>query len=374
MINYGKHFIDKKDIEIVKKTLKSSFLTQGPKVDLFEKKLKKYLSSNYVLSCSTGTAALHLSCQALGLSKGDYLWTTPITFVASANCAYFCGSKIDFVDIDKNSWNIDIKKLNQKLIEAKIKKKLPKIIIVVHLGGASCDMISLKSLSKKFKFKIIEDACHGLGGKYNNFDIGSCKYSDISTFSFHPVKSITTAEGGAISTNSKKIYERLKILRHHGIIKSSFNYDIPYISNNYRLSDLHSALGISQLSKLKKFIEYRKKISKFYNKHLTSKTLINRVYDSKTKSAYHLYIVRSKKIKNSMQKKKVFQVFKKNKINLGFHYPPIYNFSSYKTLKFNKKNFLESEKYSIDAFSIPIYYKMSFKNVRKVCRLVNKYL
>ncbi len=330
MINYGRHYVNNDDYISIKKTLKSNFLTQGPKVDIFEKKLKKYISSKYTVSCSTGTSALHLSCQALGLGKGDYLWTTPITFAASANCAHLCGSKIDFVDIDQDSWNIDIERLNKKLLTAKIQKKIPKILIIVHLGGASCDMAKLKKLSKKFKFKIIEDACHALGGTYKHFDVGSCKYSDISTFSFHPVKSITTAEGGAISTNNKKIYEKIKILRHHGIVRKGLDYDIPVISNNYRLSDIHSSLGISQLSKIKKFILYRKKIAKFYNENIKSKTLKKRKYDNKISSAFHLYIVRSSKIKNYQDKKKIFQIFKKNKINLGFHYPPIYKFTSYK--------------------------------------------
>ena len=314
MIYYGKHYISKKDISNVNETLKSSFLTQGPKVNLFEKKFSKIVESKYTIACSTGTSALHMACQALDLQRGENVWTTPITFIASVNSSLLCGANIDFVDINKSDWNIDIKLLKIKL-EKTSKLKLPKILIVVHLGGISCDMKEIHRLSKQYNFKIIEDACHGLGGSYKNKPIGSCKYSHISTFSFHPVKNMTTGEGGAITTNSKKIFNKIKLLVHHGILrKSKYDYDVMKISNNYRLSDISCSLGISQLDSLSKFLKHRKTISTYYEKKITSETVQKRKESFKYQSGLHLYIIRSKKIKTLRQKKKYSKFLKKIKL------------------------------------------------------------
>lgn len=373
MIYYGKHYISKKDISNVNETLKSSFLTQGPKVNLFEKKFSKIVESKYTIACSTGTSALHMACQALDLQRGENVWTTPITFIASVNSSLLCGANIDFVDINKSDWNIDIKLLKIKL-EKTPKLKLPKILIVVHLGGISCDMKEIHRLSKQYNFKIIEDACHGLGGSYKNNPIGSCKYSHISTFSFHPVKNMTTGEGGAITTNSKKIFNKIKLLVHHGIVrKSKYDYDVMKISNNYRLSDISCSLGISQLDSLSNFLKHRKTISAYYEKKIKSETVQKRKESFEHQSGLHLYIIRSKKIKTLKQKKKLFKIFEKNKIILGFHYIPIYRFSIFNG-KFNFKNFNESEKYFKEAFSLPIYYGLNKKDQDKVINLVNKYL
>ena len=373
MIYYGKHFISKKDILHVEKTLQSNFLTQGPRVKIFENKFSQKVSSKYSIACSTGTSALHLACQALELKKNDTVWTTPITFVASVNSSLLCGAKVDFVDIDKDDWNIDVELLKNKLKKT-IKKKLPKILIVVHLGGISCDMRKIFRLSKKYNFKIIEDACHGLGGSYQNSTIGSCKYSDISTFSFHPVKNMTTGEGGAVTTNSKKIYNKIKLLVHHGISrKNKYEYDVKKISNNYRLSDMSCALGISQLESLSKFIKYRKDVSNYYEKKITSRTVKKRKVNFSHNSGYHLHIIRSEKIKNFKQKKKIFEIFEKKKIILGFHYIPIYRFSILKD-KFDFKKFLESEKYFKEAFSLPIYYGLKRKDQDNIIKLINNYL
>ena len=373
MIYYGKHSISSDDVRIVKKTLNSNFLTQGPIVDKFETELSKKLNAKYAIACSTGTSALHLSCQALNLKKDDIVWTSPVTFVASANAALLCGAKIDLIDIDKDNWNIDLNLLRKKLEKTK-KKFHPKILIVVHLGGLSCDMKKLQNLSKKYKFKIIEDACHGIGGSFNNYKIGSCKYSDISTFSFHPVKNMTTGEGGAITTNSKKHFKYIKRLRHHGIErKNQYLYDVKDVSNNYRLSDINCSLGLSQLQKLKKFISYRKKVADYYDKKIKSKTIIKREVDDKSNSGHHLYIIKSKKINSLKEKEKIFKIFKKNKIILGFHYIPLYFFSIFKN-KFNHKNFPQSKLYYIQAFSLPIFFNLSLNDQKKVINLVNRYL
>jgi len=235
-------------------------------------------------------------------------------------------------------------------------------------------MQKIFKLSKKYNFKIIEDACHGLGGSYQNTKIGSCKYSDISTFSFHPVKNMTTGEGGAITTNSLKIYNKIKLLVHHGISrKNKYEYDVKKVSNNYRLSDLSCALGVSQLKSLSKFINYRKNVSNYYDEKITSKTVKKRIVNFSQKSGHHLYIVRSKKIKSLKDKRKIFEFFEKKKIILGFHYIPIYRFFIFKN-KFKYNKFLESEKYFKQAFSLPIYYGLKKKDQDKVIKLINKYL
>ena len=256
---YSKQFIDKDDITSVIKTLKSDYLTSGPKVLEFEKKISSLVKSKYAVSANSATSALHLGCLALNINKNDIVWTSANSFVASANCAIYCGAKIDLVDIDLNTFNISIENLKSKLKLAKQKNTLPKVLIVVHLGGLSCDMFEIHKLSKKYKFKIIEDASHALGSQYKNRPVGSCDYSEMCIFSFHPVKIITTCEGGVVTTNSKKIEEKIKMLREHGIQrkKNSFSkknmpffYDQKLLGYNYRLSELHAAVGISQLKKI----------------------------------------------------------------------------------------------------------------------------
>ena len=265
MIPYGKQDISQTDIDSVVDVLQSDFLTQGPQVPLFEKIVSDYCGAKYGVAVNSGTSALHIACLALGLGKDDYLWTSPNTFVASANCGLYCGAKIDFVDIDSQTYNLSVTALENKLIQAKQEDKLPKIVIPVHFAGQSCDMKKIRSLSQEYDFKIIEDASHAIGGKYLDQPIGGCQYSDITVFSFHPVKIITTAEGGLATTNDKELSVRMQLFRSHGIsrnykklkFKSNWYYEQVALGFNYRMTELQAALGISQMERLDKFVSMR---------------------------------------------------------------------------------------------------------------------
>jgi dTDP-4-amino-4,6-dideoxygalactose transaminase len=280
VIPYSRQSLDQTDINAVTKVLKSNFLTQGPYVEKFENEIKKFCKVKFATAVNSATSALHLSCAALGLKRNDYVWTSPISFVASANCALYCGAKIDFIDIDFKTFNIDINILSQKLIKAKINNKLPKIVVLVHMAGVSCEMKEIKKLSNKYNFKIIEDASHCTGSKYNNLPVGNCKYSDISVLSFHPVKIITTGEGGVILTNKKSLNSKVKILRTSGIKKNlskkklknkgTWFYEQQLLGYNYRMSDISAALGLSQIKKINKFVKKRNNIAKMYIESLTN--------------------------------------------------------------------------------------------------------
>ena len=324
IIPYGRQSIDNRDIKNVVNVLKSDFLTSGPIVEKFEKEIRKYCNSKFSISANSATSALHIACLALGLSKGDILWTTPITFVASANCALYCNAKVDFVDIDSKTFNLSVSNLEKKLISAKKKGKLPKILIPTHLGGQSCEMDKIKDLSKKYHFNIIEDASHALGGRYKKRKVGNCKYSDITVFSFHPIKSITTAEGGMALTNNKKLADKMKIYREHGIVRDSkkfkgkiegpWVYQQQELGYNYRLSDVHAALGIGQLKRLNKFLIKRNQISLLYKIKLKELPIRFQENQVNIYSAKHLFIILvDKKIHL-----KLFKYLKKKKYLLIF--------------------------------------------------------
>ena len=315
-IPYGRQEISNQDIESVIEVLKSDFITQGTKVPLFEKLISEYCGAKFAYAVNSATSALHLGCLSLGLKKGDILWTSPISFVASANCALYCGANIDFVDIDPVSYNMSVKKLEEKLISAKKKGSLPKIIIPVNLSGQSADMLKIKELSNKFDFKIIEDASHALGGSYKNEKIGSCKFSDLTVFSLHPVKMITTGEGGLITTNNKVLAKKIKFLRSHGITKDSsemnkepdgpWYYEQLELGYNYRLPDINAALGISQLKKLDEFVSKRELISKYYDQNLQNLPLVIPFQKQDCVSSRHLYIIRIDNKLSRLQHKDVF--------------------------------------------------------------------
>ena len=303
MIPYSRQNINKSDIESVLEVLKSDYLTQGPKTPLFESKLSEKFDVKYAIAVNNATSALHLACLSLGVTKNDIVWTSTITFVASANCARYCGAKIDLVDIDSNNFNISTDKLEEKLIKAKKKNRLPKVLIPVHLAGNPCDMERIYNLSKEYGFKIIEDASHAMGARYKNSKIGSCKYSDITVFSFHPVKMITTAEGGVCLTNNKDLHDKIYNLRSHGIIRSNYTnpdenhgpwyYEQTELGFNYRLNDILSALGASQLDRLDSFIEKRNKLANYYlNKLKENKFLIPQIINKQDLSSFHLFIVK----------------------------------------------------------------------------------
>ena len=377
IINYSKHHIDQKDIIEVSKVLKSDFLTQGPTVKKFEDKIKKYLGVKFSVAVNSATSGLHLSCLALGLKKNDIVWTTPNSFVATANCVIHCGGKIDFVDINLDTYNICPYLLEKKLKKTN-KKKLPKILIIVHFSGLPCDLIKIKKLSDKYKFKIIEDSSHALGANYKDTRIGDCKFSDVSVFSFHPIKSITSGEGGMVTTNSVKISNNLSILRSHGIMKNKSifekkyrietHYDQVKLGFNFRMNDIEAALGISQFKKLKKFIKRRKEIANYYFKNL-NKFPMKLPINSKN-SSWHLFVVL---LKNFNTRDKLYKYLKKNGIICQLHYIPIHTHTYYKKKKFETYDFPNSVKYYKTCISLPIFYSLKNKQLNKIIYLIKKF-
>jgi UDP-4-amino-4,6-dideoxy-N-acetyl-beta-L-altrosamine transaminase len=381
MIPYSRQYLFLKDIKNVNKVLRSAYLTQGIEVPKFEQKIANYCKSKYVVAVNSATSALHLTCLALGLNKKEYLWTVPITFVASSNCGLYCGAKIDFVDIEYDTFNINLVNLEKKLEIAKKQKKLPKIIIPVHFGGNPCDLKKLSKLAKKYKFKIVEDASHALGSKYNKHIIGNCRFSDAVVFSFHPVKSITTGEGGAVICKNKKIYEKIKMLREHGIVKEKklfykkidlkpWYYEQQALGFNYRMSDISASLGSSQLSHLDLFIKRRNNIAQIYENKLNPRFVTFQKIEKNSISARHLFIIKvNKKLHN-----KFFNFLRKKKVYVQLHYIPIYKQPFYKkNFKFNDKNFPNSEKYYSEAISIPIFFDLSYKQQIYIINLINSF-
>ncbi len=379
MINYSKQSIDKQDINQVIKILKSDYLTTGPIVPKFEKKICKITKSKFSVSVNSGTSALHISCMALGLKKNDIVWTSPNSFVASANCALYCGAKVDFVDIGEDL-NIDINLLEAKLRIAKKKKKLPKILIPVHFSGQSCDMKKIKKLSLVYNFRIIEDASHALGGKYFNQPVGNCKYSDITVFSTHPVKIITTIEGGIATTNNPNLYMKLLALRNHGILRKKYtknslkkvrsHFDQILLGYNYRMSDVQAGLGISQLKKIKRFVSLRQHIRKIYDQKLKFEEISIPKLNQNVFSTYHLYVIR---VKNN-KRDKLLKVLKKNKIFSTIHYIPIHYHPYYQKLGFNKGDFPQVEKYYQECISLPIYPALKKSEIYFTIKTIKNFL
>jgi UDP-4-amino-4,6-dideoxy-N-acetyl-beta-L-altrosamine transaminase len=377
VIPYGKQNISDADIEAVVNVLKSDFLTQGPQIPLFEQSVSDYCGSNYSIAANSATSALHISCLALGLGKGDWLWTSPNSFVASANCGLYCGAQVDFVDIDSNTYNISISELEQKLINAKLEKKLPKILVAVHFAGQSCDMKIIRSLSREYGFFIIEDASHAIGGKYRGEYVGSCKYSDISVFSFHPVKIITTAEGGIATTNSAELAKKMRIYLSHGITRdkslmeskdnSPWLYEQVDLGFNYRMTELQAALGISQLKKINEFVVKRHLLKKRYDLLLSNLPVIRPYQSKECYSSFHLYPIRfDLSGQNTKYRKQVFNKLRKNNIGVNVHYIPIHTQPYYMKLGFKIGDFPNSEEYYESAISLPLFSSMTFEQQDEV--------
>jgi len=385
MIPYIKHNINKNDIKAVVKVLKSDNLTQGPEIELFENNLKKLTKSKHAIVVNSSTSALHLSCLALGLKKGDYLWTSTTSFVASSNCGLYCDAKIDFVDIDLNDYNIDIIQLKKKLKEAKKKNKLPKILVVVHLAGISCKMNEIKKLSKIYKFFVIEDACHAISGKFKNSMVGSCKYSDITTFSFHAIKNITSGEGGAVMTNNSDIARKLVLLRTHGITrdkkffsKKNFrilptHYEQVLLGYNFRLTDFQAALARNQLKRINKIFNERKKICDYYDKSLINLPIIKTKISKEVVSGYHLYIIRIDETKTKKKRFELVNYLLKKKISVGFHYIPIFLHYFYKKYNFKIDDFPNTKMFSNTAISLPLYNGLDKKKLKRITALISKF-
>lgn len=369
MIPYGKQDINQQDIEAVVKVLQSDFLTQGPQVPLFEKAINEVTQSQYAVAVNSATSALHIACLALGVGEGDIVWTSPITFVASANCALYCGASVDFVDIDSETYNLSPIELEKKLIVAKQQNKLPKVVIPVHLAGQSCDMQKIHQLSLEYGFKIIEDAAHAIGGSYKNKPIGNCQYSDITVFSFHPVKIVTTGEGGIATTNNYGLANTMQQLRSHGITRDESLMTEPSHGNwyyqqlelgfNYRMSELHAALGLSQLKRLTVFVSKRKELAKIYDQQLSKLPIILPKQLRTTDSSWHLYIIQLELDAIDKTHGQVFAELRANGIAVNLHYIPVHTQPYYKTMGFKKGDFPEAEQYYEHAISIPLHHGLT---------------
>jgi UDP-4-amino-4,6-dideoxy-N-acetyl-beta-L-altrosamine transaminase len=367
MIPYGKQSISEEDINAVVKVLRSDFLTQGPIVPKFENDLANYCGAKFAKVVSNGTAALHLAYLAIGLKQNDIVWTSPNTFVATANAALYCGAIVDFVDIDAKTYNISIDCLKEKLKQAKKENNLPKLVVPVHFSGQSCEMKDIWMLSKEYGFKVIEDASHALGGEYLDNKVGSCKYSDMAVFSFHPVKMITTAEGGAILTNDMALDNKVALLRSHGITKDKVQfknesdgdwyYEQQALGFNYRLNDMQAALGVSQLQRLDSFVEKRQEIANYYLSKLKDVTLPYQHSDTNT--SWHLFVIQVE------DRNIVYQELKKQGIMAQIHYIPLY-----KQPFFNRKKFKKSNDYYKNCLSLPIYADLSIKNQDHVIKVL----
>ena len=369
MIPYGRHEIDALDIEAVVDALRSNFITQGSKVGEFEGSITNYVGAKFGVATNSATSALHLACMALGLGRDDWLWTSPISFVASANCGLYCGARIDFVDIDKKTITMCPIALEKKLVEAKRQNRLPKIVIPVHMGGQSCDMVEIHKLSKIYGFKIIEDASHAIGGHYNNSPVGCCRYSDVTVFSFHPVKIITTAEGGMAVTNNQEVAEKMALLRSHGVTrdedKMPVSSDGPWFYQqietgfNYRMNELQAALGISQFKRLNNIVLRRNNLANRYDKLLEKFPLSLPLRIEGTYSSFHLYIVRLKFDHIKIDKKQIFHSLKKKGIGANVHYIPIHTQPVFRSLGFVSGDFPQAEHYYSEAMSIPLFHSMT---------------
>jgi len=378
MIPYSRQFIDNEEIEAVLKVLKSDYLTQGPQVEKFENKVCKILNCKNAIAVNSATSALHIACLSIGLKKNDIVWTTPNSFVASSNCALYCDAKINFVDIDDSTFNISIIELKKKLKLAKKNNKLPKVIIYVHLAGNPADQKSIFELSKKYKFKIIEDASHAFGSINDKEKIGSCKYSDITVFSFHPVKIITTAEGGIATTNNSIYAKKMRLYSSHGISKDSndfkrkkitpWHYEQQLLGYNYRMSEIHAALGISQLKKYKKFVTLRNELMNEYKFYLKDVEDIKFQYVNKNcLSSYHLCIVN---FSREHLNERVYNNLKKNKFSSNLHYQPIHLQPYYKKLGFKKGDYPISEKYAKTSLSLPLFPFLKRKNISIISKIL----
>lgn len=376
MIPYGRQHIDCEDIAAVVQALQSDWLTQGPMVEQFEQAIAQQVQAKYAVSVCNATAALHVACRALGLGDGDRLWTSPNTFLASANCALFCGAQVDFVDINPRTYNLCPLALEEKLKQAKKKGTLPKIIMPVHFAGQSCDMEKIFQLAKRYHCFVLEDASHAMGADYNETKVGSCQYSDISVFSFHPVKIMTTGEGGAAVTNQNHLYEKMKNLRSHGMTKNPDEMDKSSEGNwyyqqidlgyNYRLTDLQAALGLTQLNKLEKFIHRRRFLAKRYHEKLVDLPVRLPLQHSLDQSSWHLYVIQVADRGN------VFKQLREAGIGVQVHYIPVHTQPYYQKKGFEHGDFPNAEQYYAQAITLPLYYDLTNEDQDFVIKTLKK--
>lgn len=382
-ITYGRHQIDNSDIEAVIHVLRSETITQGPVATRFEQEIAKITQSRYCISVSSATAALHIACLALNTGPGDLVWTSPNSFIASANCALFCGAKIDFVDIDPQTYNMCPVKLEKKLAAAKKANALPKIVIPVHFAGQPCDMEKIHQLSKQYGFAIIEDASHAIGSTFNKKPTGNCAYSDITVFSFHPVKIITSGEGGAATTNQKILADKMRQLANQGITRNenSFQftnegpwyYEQHVLGYNYRISDIHAALGLSQLNKLPIFLQSRQKIKEFYHQRLATMPIVRPYQNTNSISSYHLYPILLNTNKADY-KRKVFEQLHSAGIYVQSHYIPIHTQPFFRAKGFRKGDYPITEAYYSKTISLPIHPGLTLDDLEYIVDTLKRVL
>lgn len=378
MIPYGRQDISEADIDEVVRVLRSDFLTQGPQVPHFEKAVCEKVGADYSIAVNSATSALHIACLALGLGQGDFLWTSPITFVASSNCGLYCGAEIDFVDINPQSFNMSPAALEIKLREAKAIGRLPKVLVVVHMCGQSADMEKIAALAAAYDVRVIEDASHAIGGKYQGKLIGDCRYSDITVFSFHPVKIITTAEGGMALTNDPKLAQRMDLYRSHGVTRNTslmthepdgpWYYQQVDVGYNYRMTELQAALGVSQMKRLDDFVERRQDLAARYNSLLADLPLVTPMCTDINYSAFHLYVVRLKLDQIIVSRRKVFEALRDCGIGVNVHYIPVHTQPYYASMGFKVGDFPEAERYYEEAISIPLFATMTYNEQDEVVR------
>ncbi|SAK77410.1 LPS biosynthesis-like protein [Caballeronia glebae] len=384
MIPYGRQEITQADIDAVVDVLGSDFLTQGPAVPNFENAIAKRVGARFGVAVNSATSALHIACLALRLGAGDLLWTTPITFVASANCARYCGADVDFVDIDPATYNIDVEALALKLNDAQKKGELPKILVVVHLCGQPCDLDAIHALSGKYGFRVIEDASHAIGASYRNEPVGNCRYSDITVFSFHPVKIITTGEGGMAMTNDPELASRMELFRSHGITRDAglmthtpdgpWYYQQIDLGFNYRMTDIQAALGLTQLTRLDAYVARRKAIAVRYDSSLNALPVQTPLQVAEAASAWHLYVIRLRLDEITRSREAVVQTLRSAGIGVNVHYIPVHTQPYYRSLGFQAGDFPKAERYYSEAISLPLYATMSDAQQDAVVDALNKAL
>ena len=376
-IPYGRQDINQTDIDAVVAVLRSDFLTQGPTIPRFEAAVAGQCGSQFAVAANSATSALHIACLALDVGPGDRVWTSPNTFVASANCALYCGAEVDFVDIDPRSYNLSVVRLAEKLAEAKSNGTLPKVVIPVHHSGQSCEMASIHTLSLEYGFKVIEDASHAIGGRYKNETIGNCRYSDIAVFSFHPVKIITSGEGGMALTNDAKLADRMQRYRSHGITSSIdqmqsrpvdeiWNYQQILLGYHYRITDIQAALGLSQIERLNEFIAKRRRIAAIYDTALAKLPVVIPWQHPDTRSSYHLYPIRVRQDVCGKTQRQVYDAFLKAQIWVNLHYIPVYRQPFYEAMGFGAGYCPEAELFHKEAITLPLFTTLTEADQERV--------
>jgi UDP-4-amino-4,6-dideoxy-N-acetyl-beta-L-altrosamine transaminase len=382
VIPYGRQTISEEDIAAVVDVLRSDWITQGPSIDRFEQGLTAYCGARHGVLVSNATAALHIACLALGIGEGSLVWTSPNTFIASANCALYCGADVDFVDIDPDSYNMSVPELERKLVAARAAGRLPQVVIPVHFAGQSCDMAGIARLAKEYGFKVVEDASHAVGADYRDGKVGSCQYSDIAIFSFHPVKILTTGEGGMLMTNDAALQQQLARLRSHGMVRTPalaeehgpWYYEQHDLGYNYRMTDIQAALGLSQLRRLDEFVARRRQLAARYDSLLQGLPLRTPWQHPDGRSAFHLYPIWIDEPRAGKSRRTVFEALRASGIGVNVHYIPVPTQPYYRRLGFRAGQFPAAERYYQGAISLPMYFSLSEAEQDQVVAAVRKAL